>query len=54
MPTTGSCAPNIYVFDRAALYAGIGAISVDPDTSGFTQVPALTYDPAQNDLFLLE
>ena len=45
---------EIYAFDRSALYAGTASHSVASDITGFTQVPALTYDPAQNDLFLLE
>ena len=45
---------NIYVFDRTALYAGSGAFTLIQDTQGFTQAPALTYDMAQPDLFLVE
>ncbi len=45
---------HIYVFDRAALYAGSAPFMLIQDASGFTQAPALTYDMSQNDLFLLE
>jgi hypothetical protein len=45
---------NIYVFDRTALYAGSGAFTLIQDTQGFTQAPALTYDMAQPDLFMVE
>jgi len=45
---------EIYVFDRIALYAGTISARGFSDTLGFTQVPALTYDMTQNDLYLLE
>jgi len=45
---------EIYAFDRTALYGGSASYAVVSDTFGFTQVPALTYDLAQNDIFLLE
>lgn len=45
---------NIYVFDRAALYGGSGAHTLFTDTNGFTQSPAVTYDMAQPDLFMVE
>lgn len=45
---------EIYVFDRAALYAGSAPFTTLSDASGFTQVPALTYDMAQNDIYLVE
>jgi hypothetical protein len=45
---------NIYVFDRTALYGGNGAFTLIEDDQGFTQAPAVTYDMAQPDLFMLE
>ena len=45
---------EIYVFDRLALYGGSAAFTRISDPMGFTQVPALTYDPTQNELFLVE
>ncbi len=45
---------NIYVFDRSALYGGTATFNVIPDTNGFTQAPAVTYDMAQSDLFMVE
>jgi hypothetical protein len=46
---------EIYIVDRATLYAG-GTVpyTLISDPMGFTQVPALTYDMAQNHLFLVE
>lgn len=45
---------HIYVFDRAALYAGSAPYTLIQDLNGFTQAPAVTYDMTQNDLFLVE
>jgi len=45
---------EIYVFDRMALYGGSAPFTLISDATGFTQVPALTYDITQDDLYLLE
>ena len=45
---------NIYVFNRSTLYSGGGGFIKIQDTQGFTQAPALTYDMAQPDLFMVE
>ena len=54
---------NIYVFRKDQLYAGtvsavavfsLGSTSCEGSTCGGSQVPALTYDFTQNDLYLVQ
>jgi hypothetical protein len=47
---------NLYVFDKANLYAGGSALFtlLQDDTGGFSMNPALTYDPNVATLYLLE
>ena len=52
---TGAMYSNIYVFDKADLYSGgAGLYSLFRDDTGFTQVPALTYDDSLDTAYLLE
>jgi hypothetical protein len=47
---------NLYVFDKANVYAGGSALFtlLQDDTGGFAMNPALTYDPNLATLYLLE
>ena len=47
---------NLYVFDKANLYAGGSGLFtlLQDDTGGFAMNPALTYDPNLATLYLLE
>jgi hypothetical protein len=46
---------HVFVFDRAQLYQSSAPFVLIPDaTSVGTQSPALTYDPSQSELFLIE
>ncbi len=52
-----SNAGKFFVFDKAQLYAGpssIGVTGITVPTSGFTMVPAATYDPNLETLYVLQ
>ena len=53
--SSGSVRSQIYVFDKADLYArGAGRFTLLQDASGFTQVPAITYDNTLSAIYLIE
>ncbi len=53
--TTNGVVGMIYVMDRASLYSGrASAINVFSDNNAFTWVPAQTYDPNQNILYMVQ
>jgi hypothetical protein len=52
--TGNSTGSAVYVFNKAAVMAGTGAPYTKISASGFTLCPALTYDAAESNLFVVD